>query len=63
MNLIKIVNPNKAKELMNLGFTYTKEKLEDKDIYVFIQSDEIYKYLKNNFSKQDYFIDKRMNFV
>ena len=54
MNLIKIVDQDKAEQLKNLGFTYTTEKLNDKTIYVFPRSDGLLRLVQSNFSKKDY---------
>jgi len=62
MNLVKILNSDKANELVKLGFKYTKEKIEDKTCYVFIQTNDLIKQLNASFSKNDFFIDKTMNF-
>lgn len=62
MNFVKILNPDKAKKLVALGFKYTKEKIEDKTCYVFVQTDGLMKQLNASFSKNDFFIDKTMNF-
>lgn len=62
MNLIKILNHDKAEELAKLGFKYTKEKIEDKTCYVFVETNDLIKQLNVSFSKNDFFIDKTMNF-
>ena len=62
MNLIKILNPDKADELTKLGFKYTKEKIKDKTCYVFVETKDLMKQLNTSFSKNDFFIDKTMNF-
>jgi hypothetical protein len=60
--IIKVLNIDKAFELINSGFKYTIEILEGKTIYVFIANDSLIKYINNNFNKHDFFIDKTMNF-
>lgn len=62
-NLIKVVNQESADKLISLGFTYTKEYLEDKTIYVFMITDKLMKVVQSNFSKKDYFVDNRICFV
>ena len=62
MNLIKILDSNKANELTKLGFKYTKEKIDDKTCYVFVETNDLIKQLNTSFSKNDFFIDKTMNF-
>jgi hypothetical protein len=60
--LIKILNPNKANYLINLGFIYTKEQINNQDIYVFVNSPEILKLIQNNFEKCDFFFEKTLYF-
>lgn len=64
MILVKVLNPEMATKLSKLGFSFSKEKLGDKDLFVFVQSDELLKELNANFSsnKGDYFVDKLMLF-
>lgn len=62
MNLIKILNSDNANKLAMLGFKYTKEKIGDKTCYVFIKTDALMKCLNTSFSKNDFFVDKTMNF-
>jgi hypothetical protein len=62
MNLIKVLNPVKAKKLELAGFKYTKEVLENKDVIVFQETQELLKELQSDFTKADYFKEKTMNF-
>lgn len=62
MRFIKVLNPSKAKQLESLGFKYTLEKFNGKDLFVFHVTDELVKQVQSNFSKNDFFIDKTMNF-
>ena len=62
MNLIKILNSDIANKLVMLCFKYTKEKIGDKTCYVFIQTNDLMNKLNTSFSKNDFFIDKTMNF-
>lgn len=62
MNLIKVSNPDKANQLAKSGFKYTTELFNGKTIYVFMITDEIIKFIQNSFTKNDFFIDKTMNF-
>ena len=63
MNFIKVLNPVKAKELELAGFKYTKEFLGNQEVFVFQQNNKLMTTIQNNFSKNDYFIDKTMNFI
>jgi len=62
MYLIKVLNPNIANTLADLGFKYTTETQGEKPLYVFIKSDDLMDKLQSSFSKKDFFIDKTMNF-
>lgn len=62
MNLIKILDPVKAEQLALAGFNYIKEFLGNKEIYSFVQTDDLMKQVNSTFSKNEYFIDNTMNF-
>ena len=62
VKFIKVLNPIKAKQLENLGFKYTLEKFNGEDLFVFQITDELVKQVQSTFSKNDFFIDKTMNF-
>lgn len=62
LKFIKVLNPDKANELAQYGFKYTKETFEGKTLYVFPISEEIVKHMQKSFSSKDFFIDKTMNF-
>lgn len=64
MILVKVLNPKMATKLSKLGFSFSKEKFNGKDLFVFVQSDELLQELNKNFSsnKGDYFTDKLMLF-
>ena len=61
-NFIKVVNPDVAKKLATLGFTYTKENLYGKCVYAFAESAELKKYLQENYSCRDFFINNKLCF-
>jgi hypothetical protein len=62
LKLIKVLNPDKAQELIKSGFKYTTENFNGKTIYVFMLDDKLVKYVQKSFAKNDYFIDRTMNF-
>lgn len=62
VNLVKVLNPIKAKQLEDLGFKYTLEKFNGDDLFVFQITEELVKQIQSTFSKNDFFIDKTMNF-
>jgi len=59
---VKVLDPNKAKQLKLLGFKYTVEKLGKEKIYVFQSNDDLMKELQTSFSKADFFIENTLNF-
>ena len=61
-NLIKVVNPIKAEELRQMGFSYMLENSGEKIFYVFTPTDELLSHVKNTFSKEDYLCEKRLRF-
>lgn len=63
MNLIKVLNPEKAEELSALGFKYTTEKCGDgKTLYAFFNDEKLMMYINRNFSKKDFIMSNRLNF-
>jgi hypothetical protein len=64
MKLVKVLKQSMAKDLSNKGFTFSTEKLNGIELFVFEQTPELLKELNKNFSlnKTDYFVDTRMNF-
>ena len=61
-NLIKVLNQDKAQELINLGFKYTTETANGKTICSFFMSEELRKYINSNFSKQDFLLSNKLTF-
>ena len=61
-NLIKVLNQDKAQELINLGFKYTTETMNEKTIHSFFMSEELRKYINSNFSKQDFLLSNKLTF-
>lgn len=48
--------------LQQLGFKYTKKKTDNKDVFVFIQTNELMKSLSSNFEQSDFFVTKNVCF-
>ena len=48
-NLIKVLNQDKAQELINLGFKYTTETMNGKKIHSFFMSEELQNYVNSYF--------------
>lgn len=61
-NLIKVLNQDKAQELVNLGFKYTTEIMNGKTVHSFFMSEELRNYINSNFSKQDFLLSNKLTF-
>lgn len=62
-NIIIVPDKSKADELVAVGFKYTLRKISDnKTVYQFMRTPELEKYLKGNFSKQEFFINNCLTF-
>ena len=62
-NLIKVLNQDKAQELINLGFKYITETVNGtQTIYSFFVSEELLSYVNKNFDKRDFFLSNKMTF-
>lgn len=61
-NLIKVLNQDKAQELINLGFKYTMETMNGKIVHSFFMSEELRNYINSNFSKQDFLLSNKLTF-
>ena len=61
-NLIKVLNQDKAQELINLGFKYTTETMNGKTVHSFFMSEELRNYINSNFSKQDFLLSNKLTF-
>ena len=62
-NLIKVLNQDKAQELINLGFKYTMETMNGKTVHSFFMSEELRNYINSNFSKQDFLLSNKLCFL
>lgn len=51
---ITVVEPKAQEELAALGFTYTKTKVNGKDIYAFAATVELQKYLSERYSDEEW---------
>lgn len=60
---INLLDKSKADELAVLGFSYTTQRLNDKQsVYVFFNTPELVKILSEKYSNNDYFFGKTLNF-
>lgn len=51
---ITVVEPKAQEELVALGFTYTKTKVNGKDVYAFAATVELQKYLSERYSDEEW---------
>ena len=51
---ITVVEPKAQEELAALGFTYTKTKVNGKDVYAFAATIELQKYLSERYSDEEW---------
>lgn len=61
-NLIKVLNQDKAQTLINLGFKYIKETMNQQTVHSFFVSEELLKYVNQNFDKHDFLLANKMTF-
>lgn len=61
-NLIKIFDPDKASQLIDLGFEYIHDSINNQQVYAFFVSDELMNFLNSNFDANDYAINNMLHF-
>ncbi len=59
---ILILDKSKADTLLLLGFKYITRNIDNKEVFVFIQTNELMKELNSKFEKGSFFIGKTVNF-
>ena len=59
---IIILDQNQADALLSLGFKYTKRNIDNKEVFVFIQTNELMKSLSSYFEQSDFFISNTVKF-
>lgn len=59
---IIIVNRDQADTLLSLGFKYTTRNIDNKEVFVFIQTNELMKELNSKFEQGSFFINKNICF-
>ena len=60
--LIKVLDQDKAQELIDLGFKYTTEAMNGKTVHSFFMSEELKQYINSHFSKQDFLLSNKLSF-
>ena len=59
---ILILDKTKADTLLSLGFKYTKRNIDNKEVFVFIQTNELMKELNSKFEQGSFFVSKTVKF-
>jgi len=57
-----ILNQNQADTLLSLGFKYTKRTIDNKEVFVFIQTNELMKELNSKFEQGSFLLQKNLCF-
>lgn len=57
MGEVLILDKTKADTLLSLGFKYTKRNIDNKEVFVFIQTNELMKELNSKFDTKDFIIN------
>ncbi len=59
---IIILDQNQADALLSLGFKYTKRNIDNKEVFVFIQTNELMKELNSKFEQGSFILQKNICF-
>lgn len=62
MGEVLILDPQKAEQLQQCGFTYTKRNIDNKEVFVFIQTNELVKELNSKFEQGSFLLQKNVCF-
>lgn len=62
MGEVLLLDQVKANMLQSLGFKYTKRNIDNKEVFVFIQTNELIKELNSKFEQGSFFINSTVNF-
>lgn len=62
MGEVLILDQSKADTLLSLGFKYTKRNIDNKEVFVFIQTNELMKELNQKFDTNSFFVQKNLCF-
>ena len=57
-----IINRDQANTLLSLGFKYATRNIGNKEVFVFIQTNELMKELNSKFEEGSFFINKNICF-
>lgn len=62
MGEIYILEKSQADRLQSLGFKYSIRNMDNKDVFVFVQTNEIMKELNSKFDESSFYINKNLCF-
>lgn len=62
MGEVLILDQVKADTLLSLGFKYTKRNIDNKEVFVFIQTNELMKELNSKFEQGSFILQKNVCF-
>lgn len=62
MGEVLILDPQKAEQLHQYGFKYTKRNIDNKEVFVFIQTNELMKELNSKFEQGSFILQKNICF-
>lgn len=62
MGEVLILDKTKADTLLSLGFKYTKRNIDNKEVFVFIQTNELMKELNSKFEESSFILQKNICF-
>lgn len=62
MGEVLFLDQQKAEQLQQCGFKYTKRKIDDKEVFVFIQTNELMQELNSKFEEGSFILQKNICF-
>lgn len=62
MGEVLILDQAKADALLSLGFKYTRRNIDNKEVFVFIQTNELMKELNSKFEQGSFILQKNICF-
>lgn len=62
MGEVFILDKAKANTLLSLGFKYTRRNIDNKEVFVFIQTNELMKELNSKFEQGSFILQKNICF-
>lgn len=62
MGEVLILDQAKADTLLSLGFKYTKRNIDNKEVFVFIQTNELIKELNSKFEQGSFLLNSNVCF-